>query len=262
MVEARGDFGRDDGLRQHLGEIEQEVVVVEHVLALFGFDVRGEERAKRVLVRRDPGKPFSDRLAQVAARVDDARIDGEACPLGGKALLRLGEAGLVPRPVHQIRRILAVVDGELLIEAKARRIFAQEPRADRMKRARICGRSRRRGFRRKAAGEQPLDAPAELGCGAARKGRQHDALRIGAGKDQRRDPVGQHRRLAGAGAGDDEQRPGAGRLADPMLDREHLLGVEFGCGRRTNQGERHGPNATMFRALFARAVGATVASKY
>ena len=253
MIEARGDFGRNHGLRQHLGEIEQEVVVIEHVLALLGFDVGAEQRAKRVLVRRDPGKPFADRPAEVAARVDDARIDGEARPLGGKALLRLGEPGLVPRPVHQIGRILAVVDGELRIEAQARRIFAQEPGADRVERARIGGRSRGGGFRLKAAGEQPLDAPAKFGCGAARKGRQHNAPRIGAGEDQRRDPLGQHRGLAGACAGNDQQRPGAGRLADPMLDREHLLWVEFDCGGRTNQGERHGPDATMFRALFARA---------
>ena len=75
---------------------------------------------------------------------------------------------------------------------------------------------------------------------------------IGAGEDERRDPVGEHRRLARARAGDDEQRPGPLGLADPVLDRELLLGVELDGGRRANQGERHGPNATMFRALFAR----------
>ena len=66
MIEAGGDLGGDVRLGQHLGEIEQEVVVIEHVLALLRFDVSGEERTKRVLVRRGPGKPFAERLAEVA----------------------------------------------------------------------------------------------------------------------------------------------------------------------------------------------------
>ena len=161
----------------------------------------------------------------------------------------------MPRPVHEVGRILAVVDGELRIEAETRRVFAQEPRADGMERARIGGRGGGRSFGRQAAGEEPLDPPAELGRGAAREGRQHDALRIGAGEDERRHPMGEHRRLARARAGDDEQRPGTVGLADPVLDRELLLGVELDDRHRANQGERHEANATMFRALFARSIG-------
>ena len=158
------------------------------------------------------------------------------------------------RPVHQIRRILAVVDGELRIEAEARRVFAQDARADGVEGARPGGRGGGRGFRREAPREQPLDPPAELRRGAAREGRQHDPLGVRAGEDQRRDPLRQHRRLAGARAGDHEQRRGPVGLADPVLDRKHLRGIELDHGRRTNQGERHGRNATMFRALFARAM--------
>ena len=152
----------------------------------------------------------------------------------------------MPRPVHQIGRILAVVDGELRIEAETRRVFAQEPRADGVERAGIGGRGGGRGFGRQAAGEEPLDPPAELRRGAAREGREHDALRIGAGEDERRHPMGEHRRLARARAGDDEQRPGPFGLADPVLDRELLLGVEFDHRRRANQGERHGATQPCF----------------
>ena len=124
MIEARGDLGRDRGLGQHLGEIEQEVVVIEHVLALLHLDIRGEERAKRVLVRRDPGKPFAERFLKLAARVDDARIDRKARRLGRETQLHIANAHFMARPVHEVGGILAVMDGELRVEAEAGRIFA------------------------------------------------------------------------------------------------------------------------------------------
>ena len=163
MIEAGGDLGSDVGLGQHLGEIEQEVVVIEDVLSLLRLDVSAEQGAERVFVRRSPGEPLAERRAERAAGVDHARIDGEARPLGRKALARLGESRLVPRPVHEVGRVLAVVDGELRIEAETRRIFAQEPRADGVKGARIGGRGGGGGLGRQMAGEKPLDAPAELG---------------------------------------------------------------------------------------------------
>lgn len=52
-----------------------------------------------------------------------------------------------------------------------------------------------------------LDTAAHLVGGAAGKGHQQDATRIGAVEDQVRDPVGQRIGLAGARAGDDQQRP-------------------------------------------------------
>ena len=64
-----------------------------------------------------------------------------------------------------------------------------------------------------------LDASVELGCGSAREGREHNALRIRAGKDQRRDPVREHRGLPRACAGNDKKRRRAAGLTEPMLDR-------------------------------------------
>ena len=71
-----------------------------------------------------------------------------------------------------------------------------------------------------------LDALGHLRCGAAREGHQQDAARIGAVDDQMRDAVGQRVGLAGAGAGDDQQRPGDAAVA--MLDGQALLGIELG----------------------------------
>src|SRR3984885_7105772 len=246
MIEASGDLRRNRRLGQHLGEIKQEVVVIEHVLALLHLDVGCEQPAQRVLMRRDPRKPFAERDFKIALCVDDARIDREARRLCRKALLQIADAELMARPVYKVGRILAVMDGELRIEAKPRRIFAQEPRAEAMERSRIGRRRSSRGFRRQAPGEQTLDATAQLRGGAARKGGEHDALRVGAREDERRHPMRQHRRLARARAGDDEQRPGAFRLADSILHRELLLGIEFDGRARANQGERHGSTQPCF----------------
>ena len=152
----------------------------------------------------------------------------------------------MPRPVHEISRILAVVDGELRIKPKSGRIFAQEPRAKAMERACIGRRRRGGGLRRETAGEQAFDAPTKLSRRTARKSREHDALRIGAGENERRHAMRKHRRLARAGAGDDEQRPRTLRIADPMLDRELLLGIEIDGRGQANQSERHGSTQPCF----------------
>ena len=109
-------------------------------------------------------------------------------------------------PVHEIRRVLAVVDGELRRKAETRRVFAQEARADGVKSARICRRRGRRRLGGEAAREEPLDPPDQLRGGPPGESREHDPLGIGAGEDQRRHPMGEHRRLARARPRNDEQR--------------------------------------------------------
>ena len=248
VIEAGGDLLSDFPLGQHLGEIEQQVVVIEHVLALLHLDIGRKQRAQGRLVRGDPGKRLAEDGLELAASIDDARIDGEARRLGRKAELHgdVAEARLMARPVHEVGRILAVVDGELWVEAEPDGVFAQEASANGVERARI-GRRRRLGrLGRQTPREEPLDPPAKLRRRAAREGGEHDALRIGAGEDERCDPMRQHRRLAGARAGDDEQRPGAARVADPVLDGDHLLRIEIDRGRGANQGERHGPRESCF----------------
>ena len=85
-----------------------------------------------------------------------------------------------------------------------------------------------------------LDASVELGCGSAREGREHDALGIGPGKDQRRDPVREHRRFPRARAGDDKERRRAARLIEPVLDSPLMLRVELDGCVGANQCEGHG----------------------
>ena len=251
MIEAGGDFGRDIRLLHHLREIEQEIVVIEHVLALLGLDIGGEQIAQSLLMAGAPGKMLAERLGEARPAVDGARIDGEAGALGREALLGARQAELMPLEIHQIGRILAVVDGELRIEAEAKRVVAQQPRADRMKGAGEGGRRRGGRLRREFARQQPLHAPVQLAGGAPRKGRQHDPLGIGAGQDQMGDAMGEHIGLAGAGAGDHQQGAGPVRLAGAMLDGAALGVVQFaqGSGERgggANHGGDHAPQQSCF----------------
>ena len=150
------------------------------------------------------------------------------------------------RPVHEIGGILAIVNRELGVEPEAKRVFAQKARSDAMESARIGRRRLRGGLRRELAAEQPLYAAAKLGRGAARKGREHDALGISAGQDERRHPMRKHRRFPRASARDDEQRPRSFRIAEAIVDRELLLGIEIDGWARANQGERHGSTQPCF----------------
>ena len=96
----------------------------------------------------------------------------------------------------------------------------------------IARRRRRGGFGREAAGEDALDAAIEFGGGAAREGRQHDPLRVGAFEHEMSEPMGERRRLANARAGDHQQRLFA------MLDGKPLRVVELvgGGGRESRRG--------------------------
>ena len=69
--------------------------------------------------------------------------------------------------------------------------------------------------------EHRLHAAQHLGGGAAGEREQEDAPRVGAARDELGDAVDERGRLAGAGAGDDEQRPVA------VLGGGELLGVEL-----------------------------------
>ena len=72
-----------------------------------------------------------------------------------------------------------------------------------------------------------LDSADHLDRGAAGKGQEQQPSRIGPQHDEMRHAMGQRVGLAGAGAGDDEERRGAA-----MLDRNALFSVKPGEVRR------------------------------
>ena len=135
----------------------------------------------------------------------------------------------MPDHVHQIGRVLAVVDGEGGIESDPVGIFAQEPGADAMERA--CP-GQRIGHGPGAVAHDlsrdALDAPGHFGGGATRKGHQQYPAGIGTVDDQMGDPVCQGVGLSGTRAGNDEQRRTRCGvfLRHPMLDSSSLFAVE------------------------------------
>ena len=150
-------------------------------------------------------------------------------PLVGKRLSVLRQAELVPDQIHQVGRILAVVDGEVGVEADLLGIFAQQPRADAVERAgpgeRVasCARVRCPDIRRADA----LDAALHLGRGAAREGQQQDAARIGAVDDQMGDAMRQRVGLAEPAPAMTSSGPPAPPRRDAVLDGAPLFGVEL-----------------------------------
>jgi len=80
----------------------------------------------------------------------------------------------VPHKIHQIGRVLAVVNGESRIEADLARVLAQEPRANPVE-----GPGPKRIGHDTCAvanhpARDPLDTPRHLGGGPAREGHQQD----------------------------------------------------------------------------------------
>jgi hypothetical protein len=130
VAEASADLGGELGLADHLRPVEQQVVVVEHLLRLLGFDVGEEERLEVALPLGAPREGALQHLRQRRLRVDRRRVDGEAGALERKALALARKAELVADDVHQVGRVLAVVDGEGRVDADAPGELAQQPRAD------------------------------------------------------------------------------------------------------------------------------------
>ncbi len=249
MVEAAAGLGAEGRLREHLGEVEQEIVVIEDVLALLGLDIAGEEGAEFRLPFGAPREGLGEDGVELRLLVDRARIDGEAGRLERKALGGLREAEFVADEVDQVGRVAAVVDGEGRVEADLGGALAQQPRADRVEGARPRQRRRRGlGLGAHRMADDALHPARHLGRRAAREGEEQDAARIGAPDDQVRDAVGERRGLARAGAGNHQQRA-IGRV----LGGAPLIRIERGeiCGHGANRLFEGARPANMIHGLFA-----------
>ena len=229
VVEQRAHLGRQLRDAHQLAPVEQQIVVVEHVLGLLGLDVGCEQPLQLVLPLRAPGELLAQHHIQRLGGVDGARVDGEARGLQGEALRLVGQAELVAHEVHQVARVLAVMDRERGIEADGVRIHAQQPRAHGVEGARPQDGSARAASRlAHRTGNDALDPALHLGRRPAREGEQQHAAGVGAVHDQVRDPVRQRVGLARAGPRDHQQRSGNVRTpaGHAVLDGAALLRIE------------------------------------
>ena len=227
MVEVLTHFNCELRHLHELAPVEQQVVVIEHLLALLGLDIGLEQIAQRVLPFRAPRKLLQQHTLQGLAGIHRTRVDGKAGGLEREALVLFGLSHLVPHQVHQVGGVLPVMNGERRVEANGMCVSAQQAGTDGMESsgpadAHVrCGRAQRSLY-------DPLGAALHLGGGAAREGQQQDAPRVGPVHDQVRDTVGERVGLARPRAADDQQRArdvGA-MTGNAVLDGAALLGIE------------------------------------
>ena len=135
----------------------------------------------------------------------------------------------MPDEVHEIGGVFAVVDRESRIEPNLGRVFAQQARADRVKRTRPGeGVGHDAGLWAENLRRDPLDPPLHLGSRTAREGQQHDPAWIGTAHDEMPDAVSESVGLAGPRARDDEKRRDLIKVVATVLDRAALLRIEAG----------------------------------
>ena len=193
--DARGEIGRR---LEHRRPEEQQVVVVDEVPLLLAQRVVGEERDDLLLVLEEVRQLAVEQLVERELGVDVARVQVVERLLLREALRRLGEAQRAAGELHQVLRVALVHDGEVGRQAGGAAELAQEPVADRVEGAAVHARAR--------GPDEPLGAREHLAGGAAGEGEQEDALGRDASLDEVRDAVDERARLAGARAGDDQQR--------------------------------------------------------
>src|SRR5438552_7056171 len=124
MVKTLPDFSTQARLADRMRPIQQQIVVIEHVVQLLLSDVRVKELFQFGFPQDEPGERILEHIAQRRATVYRAGIDCETTSLGWKAILRLAQAKLVPHHAEQIFRIPSIVNGEGVVQSNAFGVLA------------------------------------------------------------------------------------------------------------------------------------------
>ena len=213
MVETTADFMRQGAVAHHMCPVKQQVIVIEHVLALFFPRVGGEQRLQFDIPLYAPRESGFQHVSHSSSTVHYPRINGEASGLGGKSAFVIFQLKLVPDEGHQVFGITTILDSERFMEADAFGVFAKQPCADTMKGA--CPREGRGCLIGSIAENCVEDAPCaalHLHRRAPGKCQQQHAKRVGAVAHRVCHAIGQCICLARARSGDDQQRAVAGQV--------------------------------------------------
>ena len=89
VIEPRADIRREHRIADGLRPVEQQIVVVEHVLGLLGCGIRPEEFSQLRGPAAAPGKIIAQYCVERHLGVHDARVDAKAGALGGKPAFQL-----------------------------------------------------------------------------------------------------------------------------------------------------------------------------
>ena len=193
--------------------VQEQVVEVEHSQRPLAGRVRLEERGHRFDVVLAPREVLGDDAGQRLLGVHRARVDVEQRALLREAPLALRVPVLLADHVDQIRRVAGVEHPEAGRQVECGGMHAHEAVRNGMERpAQYAAGPRRHG-------NQRARAPQHLARRAAGEREQHDPLRRHALGHQPGHPRAQRRGLAGARAGQDQQRAAGvgGRCALPCI---------------------------------------------
>jgi len=244
VVELSADDGSKTRIADHELPVQQQVVVIEHLLRELLLDVRPVEGGERLLPVETPRVRRLERAAQRPLRIDPVRVDGEARVLAREPLLGLRQAGAVADHVHEVGCVRAIEHAEGRVETDASRVLPDETVAHRMEgpgpgqpqhTRKPCA-CPRRGT---CLGHHTLRASRHLHCRPAREREQQQPLGRHTAQQQVGHPVGERGGLARARSGDDEQRPGAHATGRRRLTEGRGLALR-GVQSRVDVVGRHG----------------------
>jgi hypothetical protein len=100
VIEPRTDVLCEAWIAHHLRPVEKQIIVIEDVLMLLGFDVSGEEFLEFGIPRGAPWKVGPAYVFYFSLCVDAPRIDGEAGSLRRESTLGLRKSKFVAEQVH------------------------------------------------------------------------------------------------------------------------------------------------------------------
>ena len=195
--------------------MQEQVVVVEHIVATLPLGVRHEHLSNAVDVRVAPREGLVDDVAHRRMTVHHAAVDRRDGAGLREARASAREAEVGADEAEQVGRVALIEHGERRPEPDGRTEAAEQPVGDRVERAAPHATCRPTIAARR-------DPSQHLLRGAAAEGEQQDALGCYALVEQVHDAGCERLGLAGSRAGDDEQRSAA------VLDGRALALVEVG----------------------------------
>jgi hypothetical protein len=215
VVERIGDARPEHLVAGERAPIQQQIVEVDHAERALARPIGAKDLGERPAMLSTPRKGLRQHLLQGRLRVDGTRVDVEhrlrAREAPGAACVAL----FLAHVVEQVGRVARVEHAEAGLQPERGGVQAHHPVCDRVERAaHDRARVRRHPLRQRA---RPLD---HLARRAPRERQQQDPLGRDALAQQPRHACAQRRRLAGAGAGEDQQRPAR------VCRRLALLGIE------------------------------------
>ena len=228
MLEARAQLAGQRRIVEHVAPVQQQVVVVEHALRLLFGHVGAEQRLQLGRPAGAPRIALLQHLLQRLLAVDHARVDRQAGALERKARVGLRQTLLVAQQAEQVFAVAAVGNGEGRVQADARRVVAQQPRADAVE-----GAGPGQGGRRlRGAEAQRLVQHAAARAAAATAPRGARSSAAGCAADRRRPaPAGPRARPASASCPSRRRRRSAAAAARRRRSRGR--GTPPGAARRS-----------------------------